>query len=69
MTSWNPSYNWTHTEFANVMHTSFVVEKREFIHLDVEHSDRKNIDDIIRWAKAMGYNASEKNMDTIIVCK
>ena len=69
MIGWNPSYNWTYDAFMNVMHTSFVVEKRESVYLDVEHSDRKNMDDIIRWAKEMGYHAEEKNMDIIKVWK
>ena len=69
MIGWNSSYNWTHTDFTNVIHTSFVVEKRESVYLDVEHSDRKNMDDIIRWAKEMGFNAIEKNSDTIKVWK
>ena len=69
MIGWNPSYNWTYDEFVDVMRTSFVVEKRNSVCLDVEHSDRKNMDDIIRWAKDMGYNAEEKNMDTIRVWK
>lgn len=67
MIGWSPFYNWTHDEFLNVMQTSFVVEKRQSVCLDVEHSDRKNMDDIIRWAQEMGYQAKEINMDTIKV--
>lgn len=67
MNSWNPLYNWTRDEFDNVIKTSFVIEQRESVCLDVEHSDRKNMDDIIRWAQEMGYHAEEINMDTIKV--
>ena len=62
---WNESYNWTYEQFSNVIHKAFVVEKSHSVCLDVEHSDRKNMDDIVRWAADMGYNAEEKNMDTI----
>ena len=69
MIGWNPSYNWTYTDFANVMRTSFDIEKETSVCLDVEHSDRRNMDDIIRWAHELGYKAEEKNCDTIRVWK
>lgn len=67
MIGWSSHYNWTHDEFFNVIRTSFVVEKRQSVYLDVEHSDRKNMNDIIRWAQETGYHAKEINMDTIKV--
>lgn len=69
MIGWNSSYNWTNSEFVDVMHSSFTVEKRQSVCLDVEHSDRKNMNDIIRWAQEMGYHAEEINIDTIKVWK
>lgn len=69
MIGWNPSYNWTYDEFVRAMQYAFVVENRQSVCLDVEHSDRKNMDDIILWAQEMGYHAEEKNIDTIKVWK
>ena len=62
---WNESYNWTYEQLCNVIHKVFDIEKSNSVCLDVEHSDRKNMDDIVRWVADMGYNAEEKNMDTI----
>lgn len=67
MISWNSSYNWTHDEFVKVIRDTLVTKKENSVCLDVEHSDRKNMDDIIHWAQEMGYHAEEKNMDTIMV--
>lgn len=67
MIGWNSFYNWTYDEFVNAIKSSFVVEKRQSVRLDVEHSDRKNMNDIIRWAQEMGYHAKEINMDIIEV--
>lgn len=67
--TWNESFNWTHEEFDNAIEQAFVIEKRSSVCLDVEHSNRRNMDDIIRWAKEAGYNAEEKNMDTIRIWK
>lgn len=64
---WNDFYNWTREEFDNAIKRAFVIEKLSSVCLDVEHSNRKNMDDIIRWAKEAGYNAEEKNMDIIRV--
>lgn len=69
MIGWSPNFNWTYDEFNNVVTTALEFEKRESICLDVEHSDRKNMDDIMNWAKAKGYKAVEVNCDTIRVMK
>ena len=68
--TWNESYNWTHEEFDNAIKQAFNVENRTSVCLDVEHSDRRNMDDIIRWAKEAGYAAEEKHGgDTIRIWK
>lgn len=69
MISWNPMLNWTHDEFINVTRKAFVSEKKSSIYLDVEHSDRKNMDDIMRWARQEGYCVKEVNSDTIEISK
>lgn len=69
MTGWNESYNWTREQFEKVIMREFVEKGSERISLDVEHCDRKNMDDIIIWAKERGYYAFEKNVDTIVVNK
>ena len=69
MIGWNPSYNWTYDEFKSVIDKSFGEEGLETVSLDVEHSDRKNMDDIIRWAQELGYTAIERNCDTIRVMR
>ena len=69
MIGWNESYNWTREQFEEVVVREFVEKGLEQISVDVEHSDRKNMNDIILWAKEMGYYAFEKNMDTIVVSK
>ena len=69
MIGWSPGFNWTHDDFMHVMHMSFDVERRDAIRLDVEHSDRKNMNDIIRWAEELGYRAEEINCDTIRVIR
>jgi len=66
MIGWNPSYNWTYTEFRNVIDKAFGEEGLETVSLDMEHSDRKNMNDIIAWAKGMGYNAVEASGGDII---
>ena len=69
MIGWNPSYNWTRTEFENVVTKAFDICGEETVTLDVEHSDRKNMDDIISWAKEMGYDAVERGCDIIRVMR
>lgn len=69
MIGWDPSYNWTYTEFRNVIDRAFGSEGLETVSLDVEHSDRRNMDDIIKWSKELGYNAIEVNCDTIRVMR
>ena len=69
MIGWNESYNWTRGQFEKVIAREFVEKGSERISLDVEHSDRKNMDDIIIWAKEKGYHAFEKNADTIVISK
>lgn len=67
--TWNESCNWTREEFDTAVRQAFFVEKRSSVCLDVEHSDRKNMDDIVRWAREVGYNAEEKNSDAIRIWK
>ena len=69
MIDWNESYNWTREQFEKVIVREFVEKGLEQISVDVEHSDRKNMNDIILWAKEMGYYAFEKNVDTIVISK
>lgn len=69
MIGWNENYNWTYEQFKKVITKEFLENNSERISLDVEHSDRKNMDDIILWAKEMGYNAFEKNVNTIVISK
>ena len=67
--TWNETFDWTRDEFENVTKQAFVVEKLRSVDLDVEHSSRKNMNDLICWAKESGYNAEERNSDTIRVYK
>lgn len=69
MTNWNPMFNWTHEEFINVVRKAFVIERKSSVYLDVEHSDRKNMNDIMQWASQEGYRAEEVNSDTIKISK
>lgn len=67
--TWNPSYNWTRKQFDDVINEMFVERHRTLIGLDVEHSDRDNMDDIMQWAREAGYKAEEINCDIIQVWK
>ena len=69
MLGWNSSFNWTRSDLENVLQQTFLIEKRDSVCLDVEHSDSRNMDDLLRWAREMGYNAAEKNSDIIRVWK
>lgn len=61
--------NWSYKEFKKVVITALEIDDKEFINLDVEYSDRQNMNDIIRWAEKHGYKAVEIDSDTIKVCK
>lgn len=69
MIGWHEGYNWTYDQFKRVVITALEIEDKQYISLDVEHSDRKNMDDIIFWARENGYQAKEVNCDTIRVWK
>lgn len=69
MIGWNPGYNWTYDQFKRVVSNAFDVEGNETVSLDVEHSDWRNIEDIMRWATEMGYTAREVNCDVIRVTR
>ncbi|WP_196031646.1 hypothetical protein [Flavonifractor plautii] len=69
MIDWNPMLNWTYNDFINVTRSAFVDNNKKFIYLDVEHSDRKNMEDIMRWARQHGYCAKEVNSDTIEISR
>lgn len=69
MLNWDESYNWSYENLVKVLHNTFEVDGKDVVHLDVEHSDRKNMDDLIKWSKELGYEAYEVNMDTIRVTK
>ena len=66
MIGWSSSYNWTYEEFINVVTNALEIEKIPTVSLDVEHSDRRNMDDIIRWANENGYHATEASGGDII---
>lgn len=66
MIGWNPSYNWTYGEFRQAVDHAFNVDREEVVSLDVEHSDRKNMDDIAMWAEELGYKAVEAHGGDII---
>lgn len=59
MTGWDPGYNWKYFEFRKVIDQAFDTNGKSEVSLDVEHSDRKNMDDIMRWAKELGHEAIE----------
>ena len=61
--------NWTRDEFITVTKEAFATEKKPYICLDVEHSDRKNMGDIMHWAQQEGYRTKEVNSDTIKISK
>ena len=67
MIGWNPSYNWTRPEFTRAVNNAFIRDQKQSVHLDVEHSDRKNMNDIKMWASQMGYQASEACGGDVIV--
>lgn len=67
--TWNESYNWTREQFDSGIKEMLVDRQRTSICIDVEHSDRKNMNDIMRWAREAGYKAEEINCDTIRVWK
>ena len=69
MIGWHEEYNWTYEQFKGVITIAFEVNNEQYVSLDVEHSDRKNIDDIIQWSKELGYKAEERTMDSIRVWK
>lgn len=56
MENWTPAYNWTHEEFLKVINASNSSEKH-IVTLDVEHSDARNEQQIIKWADELGYDA------------
>lgn len=68
MIGWNEGYNWTYENFKEAI-VSLEMDNEQYVSLDVEHSDRKNMDDIIQWAKELGYKAEEKSMDIIRIWK
>ena len=61
--------NWSYKEFKKVVITALEIEDKKVVNLDVEHSDRNNMIQIINWAEAHGYNAEIINDDTIKVWK
>lgn len=66
MIGWHEGYNWTHDQFKRVVITALEIEDKQCVSLDVEHSDRKNMNDIIHWAKERGYQAEEASGGDII---
>ena len=69
MLDWNPSYNWTYEQFITATTDALEVKNQKSVCLDVEHSDYKNMESIILWAKQKGYWAEEVDSDTIMVYK
>ena len=69
MIGWSAKYNWTYEQVRNVLDRRLENDKEDYVCLDVEHSDRKNMDDIIQWATKLGYKAEEVNCDLIKVRK
>lgn len=66
MIGWHERYNWTYDQFKKVVITVLEIEGEQCVSLDVEHSDRKNMNDIIYWAKERGYQAEEMSGGDII---
>lgn len=66
MIGWHDGYNWTYEQFIGTVIMSLEIDGDEYVSLDVEHSDRKNIDDIIRWAEEKGYQAEEASGGDVI---
>lgn len=69
MIGWHEGYNWTYEQFKRSVITALEIDGSDYVSLDVSHSDRKNMDDIICWAKELGYQALERSLDIIRVCK
>lgn len=70
MENWSPSCNWTKEEFDKVITDTFQEKGVTATCLDVEYSDRQNMDDIMRWARKAGYYAEERcGGDSIYVSK
>lgn len=65
MESWNNNYNWTKQQLENVL-VEAKYQNKKIIYLDTEHCDYQNEQDIISWAKELGYSA-EVNGDTMII--
>lgn len=69
MLGWNPAYNWTRAEYDNVVRGALCRDGKESVVIDVEHSDRQNMDDLMRWAAKDGFVAEELDMDTIRISR
>ncbi len=66
MEYWSPVYNWTYQQYRDCINRVFADPNRQGVSLDVEHSDRRNMDDIIQWATADGYDTEERAGGDII---
>lgn len=66
MFGWDPSDNWKYFDFRKVIDQAFDMDGASEVSLDVEHSDRKNMDDVMRWAKELGHEAIEAHGGDII---
>ena len=69
MTGWNKWYNWTYEQVECAIDKELEIYNQDYVCLDVSHSDRKNMDDIIQWVNELGYRAEEINCDLIKVWK
>lgn len=60
---------WTYTEFEEKVVNALENENRQFVHLDVEYSNRDNMNQIKDWALKRGYKAEEINCDVIKISR
>lgn len=65
MQNWNYRYNWTKEEFQKAVTDAFTHKGLKSVNLDVEHSDRTNMENIKKWAAATGFIAREINSDIL----
>lgn len=70
MEGWNSNYNWTYTQFVNIVKHNLEEQGKDVVGLDAEHSDIGNMNAMVMWAKQLGYRAEiTPNRETVRVFK
>jgi hypothetical protein len=61
MLGWDESYNWSYSEYKNVVDEA-VRAGKNYISLDTAHCSAANEGQLVKWANADGYKAEIKEM-------